>query len=135
MGPRGGGAGFGFPHMIVGMMSAAILFALFAALVLLAVKLAKKKGWIGRHHHDPHHHGPNPEPGAPNPPQTGPPDAQQILDERLARGEIEVDDYRIRRDALSGNSYPPFNQPPTPPVGPPHETRVDEHPPHVPPAQ
>ncbi len=134
MGPRGGGAGFGFPHMIVGMMSAAILFALFAALVLLAVKLAKKKGWIGKHH-DPHHHGPNPEPGAPNPPQPGPPDAQQILDERLARGEIEVDDYRIRRDALSGNSYPPFNQPPTPPVGPPPETRVDEHPPHVPPAQ
>ncbi len=133
MGPRGGGGGFGFAHMIVGMMSAAILFALFVALVLLALKFAMKKGWIKRPHRGPHeHHGHRSEPGAPQQPQPGPSDAHRILDERLARGEIEVDDYKLRRDALSGNSYPPFNQPPAPPVD--HsETRIDEHPPHVPP--
>jgi len=122
--------------MIVGMISAAILVALFVALVLLILKFAVKKGWIRKPKHGPHHGGPHPEPGAPHNPQPGPSDAQRILDERLARGEIEIDDYRARRDALAGTGYPPFHQPPTPP-GPPAgdpETRVDEHPPHVPPA-
>lgn len=138
MGPRGGGGGFGFLHLIVGMISAAILVALFVALVLLLLKIATKKGWISRPRHrpHPHHGGPHPEPGAPpQPAQHGPSDAQRILDERLARGEIEIDDYRARRDALAGTSYPPFHQPPSaptpsaPPAGGP-ETRVDEQPPH-----
>jgi len=30
------------------------------------------------------------------------PDALQILNERFARGEIEPDDYRARRDLLNG---------------------------------
>ena len=34
------------------------------------------------------------------PPATRGPDALAILDERLARGEIDEDDYRRRRDAL-----------------------------------
>lgn len=29
-------------------------------------------------------------------------DAQQILDERFARGEVDVDEYRRRSDALGG---------------------------------
>lgn len=31
-------------------------------------------------------------------------DAQQILDERLAKGEIDIDDYRSRSDALKSLS-------------------------------
>ena len=30
-------------------------------------------------------------------------DAQRILDERFARGEIDVDEYQRRRDVLRGN--------------------------------
>jgi putative membrane protein len=28
--------------------------------------------------------------------------ARQLLDDRLARGEIDVEEYRVRRDALDG---------------------------------
>jgi putative membrane protein len=40
--------------------------------------------------------------GAQSPPPGGSPDPLQILDERLARGEIEVDEYTRRRDLLRG---------------------------------
>ncbi len=43
--------------------------------------------------------GPHPGPPTPQPPLT----AVQILDERLARGDIEVDDYLTRRAALTGD--------------------------------
>jgi len=36
------------------------------------------------------------------PAPTSPPDARRILDERFARGEIDEDEYRRRRDTLSG---------------------------------
>ena len=56
--------------------------------------------WIAltviRHtNHTPHLHAPGSAPAAP-PPRT----PQEILAERLARGEIEPDDYRQRLDAL-----------------------------------
>lgn len=35
-----------------------------------------------------------------------PPDAHRILDERLARGELDVDEYRRRRDALHTRARP-----------------------------
>ena len=33
-------------------------------------------------------------------PTRRPRDPQQVLDERFARGELDVDDYRLRRDEL-----------------------------------
>jgi putative membrane protein len=33
-------------------------------------------------------------------------DPQQILDDRLARGEIDLDEYRLRRDELHAHSRP-----------------------------
>jgi putative membrane protein len=41
--------------------------------------------------------------GAQLPPASGGPDPLRILDERLARGEIEVDEYTRRRDLLRGD--------------------------------
>ena len=134
--PRGGGGGFGFLHVLAGLFGMALFFALLLGLAALAYKLAVKKGWLpGRSHRGPR--GPRPEPEAPHAQQPG--GAQRILDERLARGEIEIDDYKARRDALSGNSFPPFHQPPQPghpggqpPADQPHPTAT-ERTPHVPP--
>ncbi len=133
MGPRGGGGGFGFGflHVIGSLIGMALFLALLALLAGLVFKVAVKKGWVRkpRHHgHGPHGH--RPEPGGPSPQH--PHEALRILDERLARSEIEIDDYKARRDALTGNSFPPFHQPPQPPVEPPAMT--DEGAPHVPPA-
>lgn len=139
-----GGGGYGFWHFLSGLMGLMFFLALLTALAFLAYKLATRKGWLakgGGHRggHGGHRH----EPGAPQ--QHGPFDALRILDERLARGEIEIDDYRARRDALTGNSFPPFtqppqspasSQPPQPPVGPgvPGAPWPTPHPGHVPPS-
>lgn len=40
----------------------------------------------------------------PAPPAAARPSAREILDERLARGEIEVDDYHQRLAALNGSA-------------------------------
>lgn len=126
MGPRGGGGGFSPLHMMAGLFGMALFFALMLGLAVLAYKVAVKKGWVAkRPHREPG--GKRPEPGVPQGQQTG--NAQHILDERLARGEIEIDDYKARRDALTGNSFPPFHQPPADQPQPP----ANEHPPHVPP--
>ncbi|MFT4296834.1 MAG: hypothetical protein QM582_15635 [Micropruina sp.] len=125
MGPRGGG-GFGLLHMIAGLVGLALFFAILLGLAALAFQVARKKGWVGKGHRP--CHGPHREPGAP-PAQPGPWEALRILDERLARGDIEIADYQARRDALNGTSYPPFHQPPThqPPTPPAPDapTRVD----------
>ncbi len=41
--------------------------------------------------------------GAQSAPAGGGPDPLRILDERLARGEIEIDEYTRRRDVLRGD--------------------------------
>ena len=41
------------------------------------------------------------------PPQSHVPEAERVLAERLARGEIEVDEYRHRLAALRGEGGPP----------------------------
>lgn len=41
------------------------------------------------------------QPAAPGTPTSS--DAQRILDERFARGEIDADEYQHRRDLLKGN--------------------------------
>ncbi len=128
MGPRGGG-GFGFLHVIAGMVGLALFVAFMVGLLALALGIARKKGWGPRWKPGPGPgHGPHHEPGAPPHGSPGPWEAQRILDERLARGEIEIDDYHARRNALDGAGYPPFQQPPRPP-GPPGPG----HPPDGPP--
>jgi putative membrane protein len=67
---------------------AIIMFAILGGLVWGGVTLARHGN-----------HTPNLQtPGAP-PPSAGP-TPQEVLAERLARGEIEADDYRKRLDAL-----------------------------------
>ena len=80
----------GLAHLVCfGLLVAAIAFAIW----LVARK--RKGGEPGRHHlHHPGH------PFDPGPPQGS--SAQQILDERLAQGDIEIDDYLSRRAALAG---------------------------------
>ena len=89
-GPMGGGmmghslffgvAGFIFTLLVIGLITAFILFL---------VKRSKR--------------GPGPHPAHGRPP-FGPflPPALQLLDERLARGEIEVSDYLERKAAMLG---------------------------------
>ena len=75
----------------LGFVVAMVVLSLLALLVFFLVKKAREK---------------KSGPGAPGPmrPQHRPPlpPALQILDERLARGEIEIDDYMTRKAALLG---------------------------------
>ena len=68
MGPRGGG-GFGFLHMIGGLVGMVLFLAILLGLAALAYKFARKKGWVSGGHRP--GHGPRHEPGAP-PPGPGP---------------------------------------------------------------
>lgn len=84
------------PHWI-GLVVMALLVALaVAGLVALVV-------WLSRSRHSaapvaaPAGAGSGTPPAPPSPPTL---DARRILDERLARGEIDTDDYRARREAL-----------------------------------
>lgn len=50
------------------------------------------------------------EPGAPSTPQptqTSSPDPLRLLDERFARGEMDVEDYRTRRELLAAHATGP----------------------------
>jgi uncharacterized membrane protein len=114
------GPGFNGGNMLYGMfgfIGTLVLLGLLALFVIYLVKRSKgkagKPGGFG--HAQPH-----------RPPM---PPAVQILDERLARGEIEVEDYMTRKAALLGSAGPVANewtpqQPPadTPPTD---ETKVD----------
>ena len=43
----------------------------------------------------------------PDPDRTSPGDAKRILDERLARGEIDIDQYRVTRELIkTGGARP-----------------------------
>lgn len=48
-----------------------------------------------------------PSPGPPAGHPAGPPAAKQILDERLARGEIDAEEYRRLRDLITGADRQP----------------------------
>lgn len=99
---------------ILGFIGTLLLLALITLLVIYLVKRSKAPGQpagFGQHHRPPM------------------PPAVQILDERLARGEIEVEDYMTRKAALLGNAghvtnewapqQPPADAPPT------NESKVD----------
>jgi putative membrane protein len=68
---------------------AIMMVAFFGALIWIAVAL------IQRGNHSPHLQVP-----AASPPPTPKQTPQEILAERLARGEIEPDEYRVRLEAL-----------------------------------
>lgn len=73
-------------HMVAGMagfLGTLLLIALITALVIFLVRRGKHPV----------------APGGFRPPM---PPALQLLDERLARGEIEIDDYLNRRAAMLG---------------------------------
>jgi putative membrane protein len=70
-----------------------MMAALWGGLIWIGVALLKRT-------HNPQLQAPTP-PAASAPVATQPrPTAQEILAERLARGEIEPDDYRVRIEAL-----------------------------------
>lgn len=89
------GPGFNGSSMLFGFIGFILTIVLLALITLLVVYLVKRsKGQtagptgFGQPHHGSHQ---------PMPP------ALQVLDERLARGEIEVEDYLTRKAALLGN--------------------------------
>lgn len=123
----------GGPGMFFGMAHGLFTLALLTALVVVVIMIIKKKkgahtasGFI---------------PGLqPHQPPAG--DAMRILDERLARGEIEIDDYVARRSVLMGgpgmdyHAHPdaPFGGTATPaaPAAPPPPAAADEPRPEAP---
>ena len=66
-----------------------MMIAFWGGLIWIGVTLLKRN-------HSPQLHAP----GAPSAATPAQPNAQEILAERLARGEIEPDDYRLRVEAL-----------------------------------
>ncbi len=92
------------PSLLGPLLSIAFLVLLVLVVAGLVLWLVKRrqtaKGQPGAHPH------PHWQPGAPPGPPPGPQppvNALQILDERLARGDVEVDDYLTRRAALLGD--------------------------------
>lgn len=113
-GPGAGGGSMLFG--IFGFIGTLVLLGLITLFVIYLVKRSKgKAGHVAGFGH-PHHRPPMPP-------------AVQILDERLARGEIEVEDYMTRKAALLGNAGPVTNEwtPQQPPAEAPpaDETKVD----------
>ncbi len=84
----GHGSWWWIPMMIM-------MVAFWGGLIWIVLTLVK------RSHADPQIH----TPGAPPAPVKA--SAQEILAERLARGEIEPDDYRLRLETLRQHSLPP----------------------------
>jgi putative membrane protein len=80
----GGGTHWGaWILMIIAML------VFWGALAWIIVTLLRHRG----SHSDPR----------PVPPSGASPDARRILDERLARGDIEEEEYKRRRDLIKGN--------------------------------
>lgn len=102
-----GGGGLSGAHMLfgfLGFIGTLVVLGLLALLTYYLIKKSKGQTGPGRVGHHGHHRPPMPP-------------ALQILDERLARGEIEVEDYMTRKTALLGNADSAANEwtPPGPP--------------------
>lgn len=108
-----------FPGFMPWTMNLGCLLLLALAIALLVFWLVKRRNGDfpkGAHHHGWH---PTPPPFAPQPPSA----ALQVLDERLARGDIDVDDYLTRRAALLGDRPNGSEFRPAPPA--PEQPRTD----------
>ncbi len=88
-GPMGGGMGQGLLFGVAGFIFTLLVIGLITAFVVFLVKRSKHGPGPHRHHGRP--------PFAPFLPP-----ALQLLDERLARGEIDVPDYLERKAAMLG---------------------------------
>lgn len=82
--------------MFVGFAAFVATLLVIAAIVAIVIASRRKKG-LG-----------------PVPPRPMAPPALQVLDERLARGEIEIDDYLNRKAALLGGVPSPAEWRPGP---------------------
>lgn len=96
-----GPGGFGGGSMMFGIFGFICTLVVLALLALLVIFLVKRsKGQMGTG--GPRMHGHLHQPSMPP--------ALQVLDERLARGEIEVEDYTTRKAALLGTAGPATNE-------------------------
>lgn len=107
----------------------ALLLAGTTLLVLWLLKRRKTGPQPAPFGHGPWHPGPHAATHGPAP--VPPSDAVRILDERLARGDIDVDDYLTRRAALLGDrpNGTEFNPGPAPDAPPSGTAAPDETPP------
>ena len=83
-----GGSGAHGHHWAMAVMCIVFAVVLLGALTIAILTLLLQKGHL--------QHAQVAPPGAPAP------DALRVLDDRLARGEIDTDDYKARRDVLKG---------------------------------
>ncbi|WP_052440844.1 SHOCT domain-containing protein [Streptacidiphilus anmyonensis] len=122
MGPYGplrihGAGNHGWFWVFSGITMVLFWVLLVLAIILIVRALTHRGRWSGRN--GAAHTVPAPPPGSasgytPGAPAGG--SAEQILAERLARGDIDVDDYHRRLAALHQGTVPP---PPTSPPAPP----------------
>ncbi|MFZ0530436.1 MAG: SHOCT domain-containing protein [Propionicimonas sp.] len=90
---------------VLGFVGTLAFLGLTALLIVFLIKRYKNHGkpgspagfGMGHHHHPPM------------------PPALQVLDERLARGEIEIEDYVARKAAMLGTGPTPNEWAPPPP--------------------
>ncbi len=80
----------------MGFVGTLAVLGLITLLVIYLVKRSNGRKFGPGPSGQPAHHRPGAYPAMPP--------AMQVLDERLARGEIEVEDYMTRRAALLGNA-------------------------------
>lgn len=98
----GGGMGSSMLFGLAGFVGTLLLLGLLALLVIYLVRKSngKKFEFLGA----------NPMGGGPQHHRPPMPPALQILDERLANGDIEVEDYMTRKAALLGERNPAANE-------------------------
>lgn len=90
--------GFQFLLGMAGFVGTLLVLAIIAGLIIYLVKRSKPTTNL---------------PGQPRMP-VGMPPAMQILDERLAKGEIEIEDYLNRKTAMLGEAPKPNEWQPAP---------------------
>lgn len=93
------GHGPGLLFGIAGFVGTLVVLSLIVVLVIYLIRRADHKS-----------------PAAPGAQAPLPP-AMQILDDRLARGDIDIEDYVNRKAALLGDLPKPTEWTPTPPEG------------------